>query len=476
MEKNYEEVIAKGLNLLPWQVSNTLKLFSEGATIPFISRYRKEATGSLDETVLLDIQKKHTQLVELDKRRETILKSIEEQGKLSDELKRQIEGASTMNELEDIYLPYKPKKKTRASVARDRGLDPLARILMKQQEIKVYKRAEEFISDEVESIEEALQGARDIIAEWVNENKRARESIRRLFGKNALIGSKLVKGKEQDGIKYQDYFEFSEPLNRCPSHRILAMLRGEDEGFLKISVEPDREMAKNLLEDIFVKGVLEVSEQVREAVKDSYKRLLQPSIETEFRKLSKEKADEQAIQVFAENLRQLLMAAPLGEKAVLALDPGYRSGCKLVCLDPQGSLLHNETIYPHAPQNEKGPASKKVVSLVNSYKIDAIAIGNGTASRETEQFIRKLHFDRDLQVFVVNESGASIYSASKVAREEFPEYDVTVRGAVSIGRRLMDPLAELVKIDPKSIGVGQYQHDIDQGRLKDSLDQVVESS
>jgi len=476
MEKNYQEFIAKGLNIIPWQVANTLKLFSEGATIPFISRYRKEATGSLDETVLLDIQKTHTQLHELDKRREAILKSIEEQGKLTDDLKRQIEVASSMNELEDIYLPYKPKRKTRASVARDRGLEPLAKILMKQQELQIGKRAEEFITEEVGSVEDALQGARDIIAEWVNENKRSRETIRRLFGKNALIGSKIVKGKEEDGIKYQDYFEFSEPLNRCPSHRVLAMLRGEDEGFLKISLEPDRETAKQLLEDIFVRGGLEVSGQVVEAVKDSYKRLLQPSIETEFRKLSKEKADEQAIRVFAENLRQLLMAAPLGEKAVLALDPGFRSGCKLVCLDPQGNLLHNETIYPHAPQNEKGAASKKVVSLVNAYKIEAIAIGNGTASRETEQFVRKLRFDRDLQVFVVNESGASIYSASKVAREEFPDYDVTVRGAVSIGRRLMDPLAELVKIDPKSIGVGQYQHDVDQGSLKESLDQVVESS
>ena len=476
MEKNYQEVIARGLNIVPWQVANTLKLFSEGATIPFISRYRKEATGSLDETVLLGIQKTHTQLVELDKRREAILKSIEEQGKLTDDLKRQIEGASNMNELEDIYLPYKPKRKTRASVARERGLEPLAKILMKQQELLIGKRAEEFITEEVGSVEDALQGARDIIAEWVNENKRARESIRRLFGKNALIGSKVVKGKEEDGIKYQDYFEFSEPLNRCPSHRVLAMLRGEDEGFLRMSLEPDHDTAVQLLEDIFVKGNMDISEQVKEAVQDSYKRLLQPSIETEFRKLSKEKADEQAIRVFAENLRQLLMAAPLGEKAVLALDPGFRSGCKLVCLDPQGNLLHNETIYPHAPQNEKGAASKKMVSLVNAYKIDAIAIGNGTASRETEQFVRKLRFDRELQVFVVNESGASIYSASKVAREEFPEYDVTVRGAVSIGRRLMDPLAELVKIDPKSIGVGQYQYDVDQGSLKNSLDQVVESS
>ncbi|MBA7566776.1 Protein YhgF [subsurface metagenome] len=476
MSKNYRETIAKKLNLDTWQVENTLKLLGKGATIPFISRYRKEATGSLDEVQLFDIQKNYTQLHELEKRRETILKSIEEQGKLTDELRRQIDNAVTLNELEDLYLPFKPKKKTRASVARERGLEPLAKILMKQQEMMIEKRAEEYISDEVGSVEDALQGARDIIAEWVSENKRSRESIRKLFGRSAIIESKLVKGKKEEGIKYKDYFEFSEPLSRCPSHRLLAMLRGEDEGYLKISVVPDREAALKLLEGIFVKGHLKVSEQVREAVHDSYKRLLQPSIETEFRKLSKEKADEEAIKVFAENLRQLLMAAPLGEKAVLALDPGFRTGCKLVCLDPQGNLLHNETIYPHAPQNEKGPAAKKVSSLINSYKIDAIAIGNGTASRETEQFIRKLRFDRDLQVFVVNENGASIYSASKVAREEFPEYDVTVRGSVSIGRRLMDPLAELVKIDPKSIGVGQYQHDVDQGRLKESLDQVVESA
>jgi uncharacterized protein len=476
MERHYEEDIAKGLNLAPWQVLNTISLFSEGATIPFISRYRKEATGSLDETVLLAIQKKHFQLAELDKRRQTILKSIGEQGKLTDELKRKIEGTHSMSALEDIYLPYKPKKKTRASVAKDRGLEPLARILLKQQEKLIGKRAEEFMSDEVRSIEQAIQGARDIISEWVNEDQRARESIRRLFGKSALIKSKVIRGKEQDGIKYQDYFEFSETLNRCPSHRVLAMFRGEDEGFLKITLEPDHDAALNQLEGIFIKGTLEASEQVREAVRDSYKRLLQPSIETEFRKSSKEKADEQAIRVFAGNLRQLLMAPPLGEKAVLALDPGFRTGCKLVCLDPQGNLLHNENIYPHPPQNEQGPAARKVTSLVSSYKIDAIAIGNGTASRETEQFIRKLRFDRDLQVFVVNESGASVYSASKVAREEFPEYDVTVRGAVSIGRRLMDPLAELVKIDPKSIGVGQYQHDVDQGKLKESLHQVVESS
>jgi protein Tex len=476
MGMDYKDSIAKKLGLTAWQVENTLKLLEEGATIPFISRYRKEATGSLDEVQLLDIQKTHTQLFELDKRREAILKSIEEQGKLTDELKKLIKDATSLNELEDIYLPFKQKKKTRASAAREKGLEPLARILMKQQELMIGKRAEEFLSDEVESAEDALQGARDIIAEWVNENKHSRVSIRKLFGRTAIVESKVTKGKEEEGIKYKDYFEFSESLSKCPSHRLLAMFRGEDEGFLKLNVEPDRKAAIILLEEIFVKGHLEVSEQVKEAIRDSYKRLLQPSIETEFRKLSKAKADEQAIKVFAENLRQLLMAAPLGEKAVLALDPGYRTGCKLVCLDLQGNLQHNATIYPHAPQNETGAAAKKVSSLVSQYKIEAIAIGNGTASRETEQFIRKIRFDRELQVFVVNESGASIYSASKIAREEFPDYDVTVRGAVSIGRRLMDPLAELVKLDPKSIGVGQYQHDVDQGSLKQSLDQVVESS
>ncbi|HEC43825.1 MAG TPA: RNA-binding transcriptional accessory protein [Bacteroides sp.] len=476
MSKDYTDIISKKLSLAGWQVENTLKLFAEGATVPFVSRYRKEATGSLDEIQLFDIQKLHTQIIELDKRREAIHKSIEEQGKLTDELRKQIENASTMNELEDIYLPYKQKKKTRASVAREKGLEPLAQILMKQQETLVEKRAGEFLTEEVASIEDALQGARDIIAEWVSENKRSRESIRRLFSKTAIVESKVAKGKEEEGIKYKDYFEYSEPLGRCPSHRLLAMFRGEDEGFLKIRVEPDREAAMGLIEDVFVKGYLDVSEQVRVAVQDSYKRLLQPSIETEFRKLSKVKADEEAIKVFAENLRQLLMAAPLGEKAVLALDPGFRTGCKLVCLDAQGNLLHNATIYPHPPQKETGPAMKKVSSLVSQYKIEAVAIGNGTASRETEQFIRKIRFDRELQVFVVNESGASIYSASKIAREEFPEFDVTVRGAVSIGRRLMDPLAELVKLDPKSIGVGQYQHDVDQGSLKESLDQVVESS
>ena len=475
MEKKHIELISKLLSLAPWQVENTLRLLGDGATIPFISRYRKEATGSLDEVQVTDVRDQHTRLVEMDKRRDTILKSIEEQGQLTDELKKKILEATSLTELEDLYLPYRPKKKTRASIAREKGLEPLAQIMMKQKETNITARAEEFLNDQVKTAEDALQGARDIIAEWVNENKRSRDAVRNLFTREAVISSKVTKGKEQDGIKYQDYFDFSEPLDKCPSHRLLAIFRGETEEFLKVSIEPDEQHALERLDEIFIKGFFEVSEQVRTAVKDSYKRLLGPSIETEFRHLAKEKADEEAIRVFTDNLRQLLMAPPLGQKRVLAIDPGYRTGCKIVCLDAQGNLLHNETIYPHPPQNETGKAAKKIDTLVSQYKIEAIAIGNGTASRETERFIKFLKFDRDLQVFVVNEAGASIYSASKVARDEFPSFDVTVRGAVSIGRRLMDPLAELVKIDPKSIGVGQYQHDVDQNKLKASLDQVVES-
>ncbi|MBN2213457.1 MAG: RNA-binding transcriptional accessory protein [Bacteroidales bacterium] len=475
METRHIEIISKSFSLAPWQVENSLRLLQDGATIPFISRYRKEATGSLDETQVSDIRDQYVKLVEMDKRRGTILKTIEEQGKLTDELKQKIMEANSMTELEDLYLPYRPKKKTRASVACEKGLEPLAEILMKQKEMDIMARAGEFINDQVKSAEDALQGARDIIAEWVNENKKARDGVRNLFNSEAVICSRIIKGKEQEGIKYKDYFDFSEPLARCPSHRLLAVYRGEEEGFLKVTVEPDEEHAIEILDRLFVKGDLDVSRQVRTAVKDSYKRLLAPSIETEFRQLAKEKADEEAIRVFAGNLRQLLMAPPLGQKRVLAIDPGYRTGCKVVCIDEQGNLLHNETIYPHPPQNETGKSAKKVDTLVSQYKIEAIAIGNGTASRETEKFIKFLRFDRDLQVFIVNEAGASVYSASKVAREEFPQYDVTVRGAVSIGRRLMDPLAELVKIDPKSIGVGQYQHDVDQHKLKEGLDQVVES-
>jgi len=471
----FEDIIAQGLNIPLRQVKNTVELLEEGATIPFISRYRKEHTGSLDEVQITAIRDELNKLKELKKRQEYILKTIEEQGKLTPELKRSIEECLDPIQLEDIYLPYKVKRKTRATVARDKGLEPLAKILMKQQEMQVEKAASDFLSEEVENVEDALQGARDIIAEWVNENQRARKTVRYHFDRSAVISSKLVKGKEEEGEKFKDYFKFGEPLKKCPGHRILAMRRGEQEGFLKISVDPESVSVSDALSEQFVTSPYDVGQQVEEAVKDSYKRLMQPSIENEYKALYKEKADQEAIKVFADNLRQLLLASPLGQKRVLALDPGFRSGCKLVCLDEQGMLVHNATIYPNPPQQDRAGSTRKVSSLVEQYKIEAVAIGNGTASRETERFIRMLRFPHDLEVYVVNESGASIYSASKIAREEFPDYDVTVRGAVSIGRRLMDPLAELVKIDPKSIGVGQYQHDVDQGNLKNSLDEVVES-
>lgn len=456
-------------------VSSVVQLLDSGATIPFISRYRKEMTGGMDEVVIGEVRDEVIRYRELEKRKETILKSIEEQGKLTNELRKKIEETDSSTELEDLYLPYKPKRKTRASVAREKGLEPLAAIIMKQKELNLEGRAKQFITDQVLTVDDALQGARDIIAEWINENKRARDGIRRVFERDAVITSRVVKGKEEEGVKYTDYFEFSESLKRCPSHRMLAMRRGENEGILKLKIEPTEGKAIEFLEELFVKGYYDVSEQVRIAIEDSYKRLLQPSIETEFRNSSKEAADDDAISVFSKNFRQLLMASPLGGKRVLAIDPGYRTGCKVVCLDDQGNLLTNATIFPHPPQKEAGKAKQKIASLVSQYKIEAIAIGNGTASRETERLVKTIRFDRELQVFVVNEAGASVYSASKVGREEFPEYDVTVRGAVSIGRRLMDPLAELVKIDPKSIGVGQYQHDVDQNKLKNSLDQVVES-
>ncbi len=475
MTEKHIEIIAKNLSISDIQVRNTINLLNQGATVPFISRYRKEATGSLDEVQVLSIKEQYEKLLEVDKRREAIIKSIEEQGKLTDELRNKLENTYVLSDLEDIYLPYKQKRKTRASIAREKGLAPLADLIFRQQEKDLETAAAKYLNDDVASLSDALQGARDIIAEWVNEDQRARNNIRRLFSKDAVIFSKMVKGKEEEGVKYKDYFDFSEPLHRCPSHRLMAMRRGEEEGFLKISIEPSEEEANELLEKQFVKGRFESSDQVREAVIDCYKRLLGPSIETEFKNSSKEHADEEAIRVFTENLRQLLLASPLGQKTVLALDPGFRTGCKLVCLDAQGNLVHNETIYPHAPQNETSQAMKKISTLVSVYKIDAIAIGNGTASRETESFIQRIQFERMVQIFVVSESGASIYSASPVAREEFPEYDVTVRGAISIGRRLMDPLAELVKIDAKSIGVGQYQHDVDQSKLKKSLDTVVES-
>ena len=474
MIKKHVEIISKQINLKNDQVANTIELLDNGATVPFISRYRKELTGSLDEVAIADIKNLWGKLIEIDKRRETILNSIDEQGKMTVELKQKLESSYILSELEDLYLPYKPKRKTRAGIAKENGLEPLAAIIMKQQESDLVKKAETFLNEKVDSVEDALQGARDIIAEWISENLQSRDSMRRIFRNEAFIYSKVVKGKEPDGIKYGDYYDYHELLKRCPSHRYLAMRRGEEEGYLKISIEPDEDKAIQILKDIFVKSKNVCAEHVSKAVSDSYKRLLGPSIETELKTTTKQIADEQAIKVFVENLRQLLLAPPLGQKNVLAIDPGFRTGCKIVCLDAQGTLLHNETIYPHAPQNERGQAAAKVNQLVNSYKIEAIAIGNGTAGRETESFIKTVRFERDVKVFIVNESGASVYSASSMAREEFPEYDVTVRGAVSIGRRLMDPLAELVKIDPKSIGVGQYQHDVDQNKLKVSLDLEVE--
>jgi uncharacterized protein len=471
----FAEMIARELNLQPWQVFNTIKLMEGGATIPFMARYRKEMTGSLDEVQLAAIRDRHQQLLDLEKRREYILGSVQEQEKLTPELEKQIREATTLTELEDLYLPYKPKRKTLATIAREKGLEPLAQIIMAQNPVDLEEKAEAFIDPEkaVNNTEEALAGARDIIAEWVNESMPAREHIRNLFTREAMISSRPVKGRELEGIHYQNYYDTTEQILRAPSHRILAMFRGEEEGFLRLSVEPAEEKAIGRLNRIFLKGDNEVTHQVEMAVKDAYKRLLQPSMETEMRQLAKQKADDEAIKVFAGNLRQLLLAAPLGQKNVLAVDPGFRTGCKLVCLDRQGRLLHNETIYPHPPQSDVRDAAAKVKNLVSAYGIEAIAIGNGTAGRETENFIRKIPFDRPLISIMVNESGASVYSASAVAREEFPEYDVTVRGAVSIGRRLMDPLAELVKIDPKSIGVGQYQHDVNQQSLQHSLEDTV---
>lgn len=471
----FSKMIATALGVAVHQVDSTLSLLGGGATIPFISRYRKEATGGLDEVQIGEIKDRNDKLCELSKRKETILSTIEEQGKLTDELRRRIEASWDATELEDIYLPYKPKRKTRAEAARQKGLEPLATLLMLQREPNPEKRAAGFVKGEVKDEEDALKGARDIIAEQVSEDERARNTLRNLFSRQAVITSKVVKGKEEEAIKYRDYFDFSEPLKRCSSHRLLAIRRGEAEGLLKVSITPDDAECSERLERLYVRGNNECGRQVGEAVRDAYKRLLKPSIETEFSTLSKAKADEEAIRVFAENLRQLLLAPPLGQKRVMGIDPGYRTGCKVVCLDAQGNLLHNETIYPHPPKSEFQLAGRKIAKLVEQYAIEAIAIGNGTASRETETFITAQHYDRELQVFVVSEDGASIYSASKTARDEFPDYDVTVRGAVSIGRRLMDPLAELVKIDAKSIGVGQYQHDVDQGLLKKSLDQTVES-
>ena len=471
----FSRMIATALNIAVHQVENTLSLLNGGATIPFISRYRKEATGGLDEVQIGEIKERYDKLTETAKRKETILKTIDEQGKLTADLKKRIDACWDATELEDIYLPYKPKRKTRAEAARQKGLEPLAIILMSQRENNLSARVRSFVKGEVKDEEDALKGARDIIAEQVSEDERARNQLRNQFARQAIITAKVVKGKEEEAVKYKDYFDFSEPLKRCTSHRLLAIRRGEAEGLLKVSISPDDEECTERLERSYVRGTSECSQQVKEAVRDAYKRLLKPSIETEFATLSKEKADEEAIRVFAGNLRQLLLAPPLGQKRVMGIDPGYRTGCKVVCLDAQGNLLHNETIYPHPPKSEHAQASRKLTKLVEQYQVEAIAIGNGTASRETEAFVTNQRYDRKLQVFVVSEDGASIYSASKIAREEFPDYDVTVRGAVSIGRRLMDPLAELVKIEAKSIGVGQYQHDVDQTALKKSLDMTVES-
>lgn len=468
-------LISKSLNISAKNVESTVKLLGEGATIPFISRYRKEATGGLDEVQIANIKEMNEKFIELEKRKEFIIKSISEQEKLTPELEKQIKEIYDSTSLEDIYLPFKPKRQTRAEKARKKGLEELAKWLMSQQSGSVSAKASQFLNDEVPDVEDALQGARDIIAEWVNEDAQARQTVRNIFSREAEITSKIIKGKEEEGEKYADYFDFAAPLAKCPSHRILAIRRGEAEGFLRVSISADDEKCLDRLVPKYAKYDTESADHLEEAVTDAYKRLLKPSIETEFAALSKEIADESAIAVFAENLRQLLLAPPLGQQRILGIDPGYRTGCKVVCLDEQGNLLHNETIYPHPPQNEFLKAGNKVVKLVSTYKIDAIAIGNGTASRETERFITNLRYEKEVKVFVVSESGASVYSASKIAREEFPEYDVTVRGAVSIGRRLSDPLAELVKIDPKSIGVGQYQHDVDQNKLKRSLDQTVES-
>lgn len=471
-------MIADALKLPVHRVENTLKLLQGGATIPFISRYRKEATGGLDEVQISEISSRYEKLLELSKRKETIQSTIESLGKLTDDLRRRIDGCWDATELEDIYLPYKPKRKTRAEAARQKGLEPLAAWLMLQRGNALDAYVKNFVKGEVKNEEDALKGARDIIAEQVNEDEQARNQIRHQFSRQAVISAKVVKGKETDeaAAKYRDYFDFSEPLKRCSSHRLLAIRRGEAEGILKVSITPsDETECTDRLERRFVRGNNECSRQVCEAVNDAYKRLLKPAIETEFAALSKEKADDEAIRVFAGNLRQLLLAPPLGQKRVLGIDPGFRTGCKVVCLDAQGTLLHNEAIYPHPPKSEYQLAGRKLVKLVEQYRIEAIAIGNGTASRETEQFVTSQRFDREIQVFVVSEDGASIYSASKTARDEFPDYDVTVRGAVSIGHRLMDPLAELVKIDAKSIGVGQYQHDVDQTKLKEALDQTVES-
>ena len=475
MIQDFHRMISAVLGISEKQISQTLGLLENGATIPFISRYRKEVTGGLDEVQIESIKTHYEKLSETAKRKETILSTIQEQGKLTAELQKRIEETWENTLLEDIYLPYKPKRKTRAEAARQKGLEPLATLLMLQREPHPEERAAGYVKGDVKNVEDALKGARDIIAEHVSEDERARNSVRSSFVRQGTLTAKVVKGKEEEAAKYRDYFDYSESLRRCSSHRLLAIRRAEAEGLLKVSISPNDEECAERLERQFVRSNNACGQQVAEAVQDAYKRLLKPSIETEFATQSKERADEEAIKVFAENLRQLLLASPLGQKRVMGIDPGFRTGCKVVCLDAQGNLLHNENIYPHPPVSKQKEAFAKLQMMMESYKIDAVAIGNGTASRETEEFLKHQRFNRDVQIFIVSEQGASIYSASKIARDEFPDYDVTVRGAVSIGRRLMDPLAELVKIDPKSIGVGQYQHDVDQTKLKKSLDQTVEN-
>lgn len=468
-------IISRQLHLNEQNVKATLQLLDEGGTIPFISRYRKERTGGFDEVQLGDIQAAYKAHIELEKRREFVLSAIEEQGALTDDLKKHILACTTQVALEDLYLPYKPKRKTRAEAARKLGLEPLAGMLMKQDVQDAHGLANRFVKGEVTDVEMALAGARDIMAEWVNERGAARDIVRKHFQHGAVIRAKVVKGKDDADSKFRDYFDFEEAFNRCPGHRLLAVRRAEDEGVIRMSITPDRDSGIERLERYFIRKPGFADEQMKLALADAYKRLLEPSIETEFRNAAKEKADIEAINVFADNLRQLLLAPPLGSKRILAIDPGFRSGCKVVCLDAQGALLHNETIYPHPPQNESSRAASKISNLVQTYKIEAIAIGNGTAGRETERFIQNIRLPAGTEAYVVNENGASIYSASPVARAEFPDYDVTVRGSVSIGRRLMDPLSELVKIDAKAIGVGQYQHDVDQKLLKEKLDATVES-
>jgi uncharacterized protein len=478
MEKTYLKQIAYKLNLRQQQVESIEKMHGEGATIPFMSRYRKEATGNLDEVVIANVVEEISYFAELKKRKETILKTIEELGKLTPELKVRITDCFSATELEDIYLPYKPKRKTRAVQAIEKRLEPLAKSIFEQGSENPEVTAAAFITEDVKDVKEALQGARDIIAEWINENEQARSVIRKLFSDKGVVSSKAVTDKKEgeEAQRYRDYFEYSEPLLQCPSHRLLAIRRGEKDGFLMMDISIEKQEAVEALQNIFITASNAAAQEVKKAVEDAYARLLKSSIENEFRILSKNKADEEAIHVFTENLRQLLLASPLGSKRVLALDPGYRTGCKVVCLDAQGNFLFNSTIYPHAPKNQWQESASEIKQIVRKYEIEAIAVGNGTAGRETEQLVRSIDFTKPVNIFMVNESGASIYSASEAAREEFPDQDVTVRGAVSIGRRLLDPLSELVKIDPKSIGVGQYQHDVNQLKLKQALDRVVESA